>query len=79
MRRYQIYWDAREWGPFFELKSEALCDKRMNPRVIWSHRFAKCISLAPTGTSGIRGCGGRKGYDLGLTFRRFTLAGRRIK
>ncbi|KAH3896084.1 hypothetical protein DPMN_020257 [Dreissena polymorpha] len=27
MRRYQIYWDAREWGPFHELKSEALCDE----------------------------------------------------
>jgi len=33
MRRYQIYGDAREWGPLFEMKSEAFCDKGMNPRV----------------------------------------------
>ncbi|KAH3816177.1 hypothetical protein DPMN_117686 [Dreissena polymorpha] len=68
---------TREWGPFIEMKS----DKGMNPRVrsYLEPSICEVQKSGPTGTSGIGGCGGRKGFDLGLTFGRSTLAGRRIK
>ncbi|KAH3719174.1 hypothetical protein DPMN_062006 [Dreissena polymorpha] len=76
MRRYQ------KVEAFFESKSEAFCNKEMNPRVrslfIWSNRFAKCRSMAATGTSGIGGGDGRKGGSQGMTLGRSALAGRRL-